>query len=147
MSLTILGESITMSVIRRTDARQTETPNAAMTTFASPTQGSTTLAMWQVEMRPDSQGPLHAMEAEQIWTFLAGSATADLAGEHYTLTAGDTLVLPADTARRITTTEGFTAIVASTSPSRAYNPDAITPEGACAAAPRDAERILPAWIA
>ncbi|MER7582885.1 cupin domain-containing protein [Kitasatospora sp. NPDC097691] len=136
-----------MSVIRLTDARRSETPNAVMTTFASPTQGSTSLALWRVEMRPGTQGPLHAMDAEQIWTFLAGSATAELAGESHLLAAGDTLVLPADVARRITSDEGFTAVVASTSPSRAYNPDAVTPEGACAMAPRDAERVLPAWIA
>ncbi|MEU8919654.1 cupin domain-containing protein [Kitasatospora sp. NPDC048545] len=136
-----------MSVIRRSDARRSETPNAEMTTFASPTQGSATLAMWQVDMRAGTQGPLHAMDAEQIWTFLDGSAAVELAGEKHELATGDTLVLPADTARRITTAEGFTAVVASTSPSRAYNPDAITPEGACALAPRDAERLLPAWIA
>ncbi|MEV7772398.1 cupin domain-containing protein [Kitasatospora sp. NPDC086791] len=135
-----------MPVIRRSDARRSETPNAAMTTFASPTQGSAALALWQVDMRPGTRGPLHAMDAEQIWTFLAGSATAELAGESHELAAGDTLVLPADTARRITTVEGFTAVVASTSPSRAYNPDAITPEDACAMAPRDADRVLPAWI-
>ncbi|MFJ8627207.1 cupin domain-containing protein [Kitasatospora sp. NPDC093550] len=136
-----------MSVIRLSDARRSETPNAVMTTYASPTQGSTSLALWRVEMRAGAQGPLHAMEAEQIWTFLTGSASVDLAGEALTVGAGDTLVLPADAARQVSTAEGFTAVVASTSPSRAYNPDARTPEGACALAPRDADRVLPAWIA
>ncbi|MFF7988442.1 cupin domain-containing protein [Kitasatospora xanthocidica] len=136
-----------MPVIRRADARQSETPNATMTTFASPTQGSTALALWRVEMRPGAQGPLHAMDAEQLWTFLTGSATAELAGETHELAAGDTLVLPADTARRITTAEGFTAVVAAPSPTHAYNPDAITPEGACGMAPRGAQRVLPPWIA
>jgi quercetin dioxygenase-like cupin family protein len=136
-----------MPVIRLSDARRSETPNAVMTTYASPTQGSTSLALWRVEMRAGTQGPLHAMEAEQIWTFLSGSAAVDLAGEALTVGVGDTLVLPADTARQVSTAEGFTAVVASTSPSRAYNPDARTPEGACALAPRDADRVLPAWIA
>ncbi|RKT18201.1 quercetin dioxygenase-like cupin family protein [Streptomyces sp. 1114.5] len=135
-----------MPVIHRSEARRTETPNAVMTTLGSPTQGTTTLAMWQVEMRPHAQGPLHAMDAEQIWTLLTGSATVALAGETLTLSAGDTLVLPADAARRIATTEGFTAVVASTSPSHAYNPDARTPEDACTLAPRDAQRLLPPWI-
>ncbi len=136
-----------MPVIHRSEARRTETPNATMTTLGSPAQGTTTLAMWQVEMRPHAQGPLHAMDTEQIWTLLTGSATVAHGGDTLTLSAGDTLVLPADTARRIATTEGFTAVVASTSPSHAYNPDARTPEDACALAPRDAQRVLPPWIA
>ncbi|MFB7907583.1 cupin domain-containing protein [Kitasatospora sp. NPDC059146] len=136
-----------MPVIRSADARRTETPNAVMTTLASPTQGATALAQWRVEMPADRQGPLHAMDTEQIWTLLAGSAEVDLAGETLTVAAGDTLALPADVPRRITTAEGFTALVASPSPSHAYNPDARTPEGACALAPRDADRLLPAWIA
>ncbi|MGA5816290.1 cupin domain-containing protein [Kitasatospora sp. NPDC094028] len=118
-----------------------------MTTCASPTQGSTALALWRVEMPADRQGPLHAMETEQIWTFLSGSATVLLGEETLTVAAGDTLVLPAGVVRRIASVEAFAAVVASASPSRAYNPDAVTPPGACAAAPRDDERVLPAWIA
>ncbi|MFE6053531.1 cupin domain-containing protein [Kitasatospora sp. NPDC056446] len=136
-----------MPVIRRTDARRTETPNAVMTTYASPTQGSTSLAMWHVDMVAGAQGPLHAMDTEQIWTLATGTAAVDLAGETVALAAGDTLVLPAGLTRQITTDTGFTAVVASPSPSRAYNPDARTPEGACDLAPRDDQRVLPAWIA
>ncbi|MGW7446690.1 cupin domain-containing protein [Kitasatospora sp. NPDC054795] len=136
-----------MPVIRRTDARRTATPNAVMTTCASPTQGSAALAVWQVDMAAGTKGPLHAMDTEQVWTLLTGTAWVDLAGEVLTLAAGDTAVLPADTARRIATTEGFTAVVASPSPAHAYNPDARTPEGACGLAPRDDQRVLPPWIA
>ncbi|MFD0398370.1 cupin domain-containing protein [Kitasatospora sp. NPDC059811] len=136
-----------MPVIRHADARRIETPNAVMTTYASPTQGSTTLALWQVDMTAGKSGPLHAMDVEQIWTLLTGTATVTLPDGPVPLTAGDTLVLPADLARRITTADGFTAIVAGPSPAHAYNPDAVTPEGACGLAPRDAERLLPPWIA
>ncbi|MFI2608804.1 cupin domain-containing protein [Kitasatospora sp. NPDC018619] len=136
-----------MPVIRRTDARRTETPNAVMTTWASPTQGSAALAVWQVEMAAGARGPLHAMDTEQVWTLLAGTAEIDLAGEALALATGDTAVLPADTARRIATGTGFTAVVASLSPAHAYNPGAVTPPGACALAPRDDQRILPPWIA
>ncbi|WP_030243615.1 cupin domain-containing protein [Streptomyces sp. NRRL S-350] len=136
-----------MPVIRQSEARRTETPNAVMTTYASPTQGSASLALWHVDMPAGKHGPLHAMTAEQIWVFLTGTATVHHADDTLTLAAGDTLVLPADTPRRITTADGFTAIVTSPSPAHAYNPDAVTPEGACALAPRDADRLLPAWIA
>lgn len=136
-----------MPVIRRTDARRTETPNARMTTYASPTQGSTWLAVWHVDMTAGAQGPPHAMDTEQVWTLLTGTARVDLAGEVFTLAAGDTAVLPADAARQIATDTGFTAVVASPSPAHAYNPDAWTPDGACALAPRDDQRVLPPWIA
>ncbi|MFB6892385.1 cupin domain-containing protein [Kitasatospora sp. NPDC056327] len=112
-----------MSVIRRTDARRTETPNAVMTTFASPTQGGTGLAMWRVEMAGAHAGPRHAMDTEQVWTFLSGSAVVDLDGEELTLGAGDTLVLPAGVPRRVRSDDGFGAVVASPAPSTAHNLD------------------------
>ncbi|MFF2116275.1 cupin domain-containing protein [Kitasatospora sp. NPDC058184] len=136
-----------MPVIRRTDARRTETPNAVMTTYASPTQGATSLAVWHVDMTAGARGPLHAMDTEQVWTLLTGTARVDLAGETFTLAAGDTAALPADTVRQIATDTGFTAVVASPSPAHAYNPDAVTPPDACALAPRDDQRVLPPWIA
>ncbi|WP_405365840.1 cupin domain-containing protein [Kitasatospora sp. NBC_00039] len=136
-----------MSVIRSTEARRTETPNAVMTTYASPTQGGAALAVWHVDMQPGRQGPLHAMDTEQVWTFLTGDVVIDLAGEEVAVAAGDTVVLPADVARQLRTSSGFTAVVASPTPSVAYNPDAVTPEGACGLAPRDDERVVPPWIA
>ncbi|MET8546252.1 cupin domain-containing protein [Kitasatospora sp. NPDC004799] len=143
----IRASEIRMSVIRRADARRTATPNGVMTTYASPTQGSAALAVWHVEMVAGARGPLHAMDTEQVWTLLTGTARVNLAEETVTLAAGDTAVLPADTVRQIATDTGFTAVVASPSPAYAYNPDARTPEGACALAPRDDRRVLPPWIA
>ncbi|MFE7564445.1 cupin domain-containing protein [Kitasatospora sp. NPDC057500] len=122
-----------MSVIRLADARRTETPNATMTTCASPAQGGTGLAVWRVDMPPARTGPRHTMDAEQVWTFLTGSAAVELAGEELALGAGDTLVLPADAPRRIRTEDGFTAVVASPAPAFAVNPDT-------------GDRVAPAWI-
>ncbi|MEV0187259.1 cupin domain-containing protein [Kitasatospora purpeofusca] len=112
-----------MSVIRSTDARRTETPNAVMTTYASPTQGGTGLALWRVEMQAARSGPRHAMDTEQVWTFLTGTAAVDLDGEALTVAAGDTLVLPADLPRQMRSDGGFTAVVASPAPSMARNLD------------------------
>lgn len=41
-----------MTLIRHTDTRRTETPGGVMTTLASPTQGDTGQALWQVRVRP-----------------------------------------------------------------------------------------------
>ncbi|KJY38465.1 cupin domain-containing protein [Streptomyces sp. NRRL S-495] len=121
-----------MSVIRSTDARRTETPNAVLTTYASPTQGGTGLAMWRVEMQAARSGPRHAMDTEQVWTFLTGTAVVDLDGEELALAAGDTLVLPADLPRLMRSEDGFTAVVASPAPSMAVNLDT-------------GDRVAPPW--
>jgi len=66
-----------MPVIRRTESRRTETPNAVMTTLASPTQGGAGMAVWRVDMRPGQAGPQHAIDTEQVWKVLAGGATIE----------------------------------------------------------------------
>src|SRR5215469_9563384 len=68
-----------MPVIRHADSRRTETPNALMTTLASPTQGGAGHSVWRVDMRPSQAGPLHAIDTEQVWTVLDGGATIELA--------------------------------------------------------------------
>ncbi len=123
-----------MSVIRRADSRRTRTPNAVMTTFASPTQGGSGIALWRVDMAPGAAGPLHAFDAEQVWTVLDGGATVTLDGEELTVAAGDSVVLPAGALRRVAADPhaGVAAVVAAVA-------------GARAAVPGD-EPVLPAWI-
>jgi quercetin dioxygenase-like cupin family protein len=85
------------------DGRRTETPNATMTTLASPTLGPTDgLSLWQVEMEAGVTGPLHAFDSEQLWTVLAGEVTIAVDGAPTELGAGDTVVLPAGVERRVT---------------------------------------------
>src|SRR5258707_13792593 len=102
-----------MPVVRRADRRLTETPNAVMTTLASPTQGGAGHSVWRVDMRPGQSGPLHAIDAEQVWTVLDGGATVELDGQAHAVGPGDTLVMPADAPRRGTADPraGFSAIV------------------------------------
>lgn len=135
-----------MPVIRHAESRRTETPNAVMTTLASPSQGGAGLAIWRVDMRAGQQGPPHAIDTEQVWTVLDGSATVELDGERVTIAPGDTLVIPAGTPRRVTVDGGvgFAAIVVAPAGMRAYGSGdtAVAPE--CAVA--DGERLIPAWV-
>ena len=78
--------------------RTIETPNAVMTTLASPSLGTHELSLWTVAMRAGQRGPLHAFDSEQIWHVLEGEL--DISG--VTLAAGDTRVLAADELRRVT---------------------------------------------
>jgi quercetin dioxygenase-like cupin family protein len=123
-------------VVRHADSRRTTTPNATMTTHASPTQGGTgRIAMWTVAMAPGAAGPDHVFDVEQVWTVLAGTVTVDLDGERSAAGPGDTLVLPPDVPRRVHAdpAAGCTAVVAAPAGARATQPGAAP--------------VLPPWIA
>jgi quercetin dioxygenase-like cupin family protein len=136
-----------MRVIRSAETRRTETPNAVMTTLASPTQGESAQAVWRVEMRPGQPGPLHGIDAEQVWTVLAGGASIEVGADVARLHRGDTIVLPAGIARRITadTDGGLVAIVAAPAGMRAFfvKGTAADPQPEDA----DADKMVPAWVA
>jgi quercetin dioxygenase-like cupin family protein len=123
-----------MPVIRRADSRRTETPNAVMTTLASPTQGGAGHALWRVDMRPGASGPLHAFESEQVWTVVEGGATVELDGEALTVEPGDTVVMPPAVLRRVRADpgSGFAAVVAARPGAPATTPGAV-------------EGTVPAW--
>ncbi|MDJ1132886.1 cupin domain-containing protein [Streptomyces iconiensis] len=123
-----------MPVIRHAESRRTETPNAVMTTLASPTLGGAQHALWRVDMQPGATGPLHAFDAEQVWTVVDGGATVELDGEKFTVAPGDTVVLPAAVPRRISAAPeaGFAAIVAAS-------------PGASASTPNGTGKTVPAW--
>jgi quercetin dioxygenase-like cupin family protein len=134
-----------MPVIRSAENRRTETPNGVMTTLASPAQGGAGLALWQARMGPGQQGPLHAFDAEQVWTFTEGGATVDLDGEKVRVERGDTVIMPPGAARQVFADPraGFTAIVAAPGGARVYIPGGG--DDACEMGPMGAERIVPPW--
>jgi quercetin dioxygenase-like cupin family protein len=89
-------------VVKRADARTTITPNATMTTLASPTLGATSgRSLWLVDMTAGATGPLHIFDTEQIWTLLDGNAAIEIAGVNHPLDTGDTVVIPAETKRQV----------------------------------------------
>ena len=134
-----------MPVIRHAESRRTETPNAIMTTLASPTQGGAGQVVWRVDMNPGQTGPLHGIDTEQVWTVLAGAATVELAGEPLVIEPGDTLVIPADAPRRLTPTRtGFAAVVVAPAGMRAYRLDGGSVALACAVP--DGDKLVPAWV-
>lgn len=93
---------MTASFVRATQARRTQTPNALMTTLASPSQGPTAgLSMWLVEMRAGQQGPAHVFDTEQIWHLIEGEAEVTVDARQLVLRPGDTVVLPAGAERQV----------------------------------------------
>jgi quercetin dioxygenase-like cupin family protein len=138
-----------MTVIRRAESRRTETPNAVMTTLASPSLGGAGHAVWRVDMSPGQTGPLHAWDTEQVWTVLEGAAAVDLDGETLAVGPGDTLIMPADAPRRVTAdpSAGLAALVVAPAGARAYTPDSEVSAAAVArgCAVPDGEKLAPAW--
>ncbi len=136
-----------MPVVRSAQRRRTETPNAVMTTLASPSQGQATISVWRVEMRPGQAGPLHGIDAEQVWAVLMGGASVLLGPDIVTVGPGDTIVMPADMPRRVTADAqaGLVAIVAAPASLRAYVLGSPSP-GPHSPVP-DHDRLVPAWVA
>ncbi|NUW32541.1 cupin [Nonomuraea sp. SMC257] len=136
-----------MSVVLSADTRKTETPNAVMTTLASPTQGGAAQAMWRVDAKPGMVGPVHAFDAELVWTWIDGSAVVELGGERFEVGAGDTMVLPADVSRQMCADaeRGFVSIVVAPAGTQVYNPGGESEPDACDLAPKASERIVPLW--
>ncbi|GAB2588335.1 hypothetical protein GCM10027168_21400 [Streptomyces capparidis] len=135
-----------MTVIRDADARRTRTPNAVMTTLASPTQGGSGLSVWRVEMADGQSGPVHTCDVEQVWTCLAGAATVEVGERAHEVAAGDTLVLPPGAVRRVRTAPGsrFAAVVAAPAGGLVHAPGVDVAPGC--AVPRG-DGLLPAWTA
>ncbi len=103
---------MTVSMVPAARARRTETPNALMTTLASPSQGPTArLSLWLVEMRAGQQGPPHVFDSEQVWHLLDGEAEITVDGAPLVLGQGDTAVLPAGAERQVRTEGGARLVV------------------------------------
>lgn len=136
-----------MSVIRNAERRRTQTPNAVMTTLASPTQGGAAIAVWRVDMQPGQAGPLHAIDAEQVFTVLEGGATVLLGARTVQVGPGDTLVMPPDVPRQITADPQAGIVAIGTAPAGmlAYALDGTVAGAHCATPVGD--KLVPAWVA
>ncbi len=127
---------MTPNLVRAGRARRTQTPNAQMTTLASPSQGPTAgLSMWLVEMRAGQQGPLHVFDTEQIWHLLAGEAEVTVGAERLALGPGDTVVLSAGAERQVSARTDARLVVCGRGDAVVHVPGEAAPRG------------TPPWIA
>jgi quercetin dioxygenase-like cupin family protein len=112
-----------MTLTTAADAARHETPNAIMRTLAAPSTGAAELSVWEVQMRAGQQGPVHAVDREQVWLVVAGALRARIAAETSVAETGDTLVVAAGVERRIEAATDLTAIVSSVAGSVVTTPD------------------------
>jgi len=124
------------TLVRADQTRRITTPNATMTTLASPTLGASAgLSLWTVEMDAGAHGPRHVFDSEQLWTVLEGEVSIEASGATIVLSAGDTLVLPAGAERQVTATTAARLVVCGHGSGQAT----VAGEGV--------SRGTPAWIA
>ena len=124
---------MTFTIVRAMETRITETPNAVMTTLASPTVSGSATSMWLVTMQADAAGPVHAMDSEQNWHVLAGTLRCEIDGEVYELGAGDSLRISGEVGRQFTAITDVTMVVSGES-------------GAMASTGNGSAPVVPPWI-
>ncbi|MEU0392675.1 VOC family protein [Streptomyces sp. NPDC006208] len=95
------NENTALHVITPASESVTVSPNAAMTGLAAPSRGSAELSTWTVAMEAGATGPEHSISREQVWTVTAGALEVTCDGRTEKVSAGQTLILPADRIRRI----------------------------------------------
>src|SRR4051794_36044473 len=95
-----------MFVISQTEARTTATPAGRMYGLAGPSQGSTEVSTWRVELHEDAATPLHAIDAEQVWMPLSGTFEVTVDDGTALVGAGQAVVLPAGVTRQLKTVGG-----------------------------------------
>jgi quercetin dioxygenase-like cupin family protein len=134
-------------VIRAAGSRRTRVPSGLITTLASPAQGGSGLAVWRMDITPGAAGPVHAYDTEQVWTVIAGRATVELDGGPVAVAAGDTLVIPAGTARQMIADPqtGVCAISVTPAGPHAYSPAGPIQVDPHCATPAD-DKLTPAWV-
>lgn len=95
-----------MYVVSESEQRTTRTPAGAMFALAGPSQGSTEVTTWRVEIGADTSTPEHVIDREQVWTLLSGEFEAVVDGETATVKAGQAVILPAGAVRKLTAVGG-----------------------------------------
>lgn len=127
-------------ITRPAEQRVSATPNAVMTTLASPTLSATAdLSVWRVAMSAGQQGPRHLFDVEQVWVVLAGEPTVAGDGAEERLAPGDAVTFPAGVQRRITAgADDVEFLVCGAGRGRAVP---IADEGT------PGEPVLPPWVA
>jgi quercetin dioxygenase-like cupin family protein len=119
-------------IVHANETRRTETPNATMTTLASPTlSGPTAISLWRVEFSIGASGPVHVMDSEQIWTVTSGTIVCIIDEDLHTLTTGDTILIAGKVTRQFVATTNASLVVCGKSDALASTPansdQAITP--------------------
>ncbi|WP_445528775.1 cupin domain-containing protein [Streptomyces cyslabdanicus] len=90
-----------MQVISESEQRTTRTPAGSVFGLAGPSQGSSEVSTWRVELGADSATPVHVIDREQVWMPLSGEFLVEVDGVTGRAGVGQAVVVPADVVRRL----------------------------------------------
>ena len=90
------------SITRVGDAPAHEMHGFTFTPLATPSRGSSQLALWTVDAPARSASPQHSMSHDEVFLVQSGRLVAAVAGEDVELTPGDALTVPAHASFRLT---------------------------------------------
>src|SRR6187549_3908723 len=86
-----------MPIVRKSEAPVFRLPGLEVLGLASPRRGAAETCVWRLSLAPGAPGVPHRVTREEIFVALHGSAVATIGPIEQTLSAGDALVVPADT--------------------------------------------------
>jgi quercetin dioxygenase-like cupin family protein len=84
-----------MPLIKSSSAPTFDLPSLSVLGLAAPSRGSRETCVWRITLAPGSAGTPHAVDREEIFVALAGTARVALGGEETALDPGDTFIVPA----------------------------------------------------
>ncbi|MGW5124223.1 cupin domain-containing protein [Streptomyces sp. NPDC004069] len=90
-----------MQVISESEQRTTRTPAGSVFGLAGPSQGSSEVSTWRVELGADSATPVHVIDREQVWMPLSGEFLVEVDGVTGRAGAGQAVVVPAGVVRQL----------------------------------------------
>ena len=83
-----------MPVLTTPESATHRLEGTAFTSLATPSRGSSDLAVWSVEIAPRTPGTPHSLTREEVFVVLVGEASVRLDGEQATARPGDAIVVP-----------------------------------------------------
>ncbi|MFB7460731.1 cupin domain-containing protein [Streptomyces sp. NPDC056188] len=89
-----------MYVVSETEQRTTRTPAGSVFGLAGPSQGSSEVSTWRVELSAASATPVHVIDREQVWMPLSGEFLVEADGRTGRAGAGQAVVVPAGVVRQ-----------------------------------------------
>jgi quercetin dioxygenase-like cupin family protein len=81
-----------------------------MYTYASQDVAASELAVWRVEMKPGSSGPVHVVDTEQVLVILTGELEVEIEGQTHVLGPDESVVLRAGDERQVRNTSNGDAV-------------------------------------
>lgn len=69
-------------------------PGTSFTSLATPSRGSSDLALWTVEISPGTLATPHSLTREEVFVVLAGVASVEIDQEPGIARTGDAIVVP-----------------------------------------------------